>query len=332
MLALASAMGIGRFVYTPILPAMADALGLTKAEAGLIASANFAGYLAGALLTGVPRLPGSRRAWFLAALLVGALTMAAMGLGEGMAAFLPLRFAGGVASAFALVLGSALIIDQLAASGRGGLSALHFGGVGLGIAASAVLVDVLQAAGAGWRDLWFASAALAGAVIPVCAALIPPGDPPPAARPAAEARTGAAPPGLGRLNLCHGLFGFGYVVTATFLVAAVRSAPAGHALEAVVWIVVGLAALPSTAIWVRAGTLWGALSAYGLACLVESAGVAVGGLWLDAAGALIATHSFLLASLLGAAALLLAAIIATQTAREPRVVTAERAPPRSDAR
>jgi hypothetical protein len=50
MIAMAVTIGIGRFVYTPILPYMADALALTKGEAGLIAAANFLGYLIGSLM------------------------------------------------------------------------------------------------------------------------------------------------------------------------------------------------------------------------------------------------------------------------------------------
>ena len=57
LVALAAAVGIGRFVYTPILPFMLEDLGMTKGAAGLLASANFLGYLAGALLAATPILP-----------------------------------------------------------------------------------------------------------------------------------------------------------------------------------------------------------------------------------------------------------------------------------
>jgi MFS family permease len=301
MLALASAMGVGRFVYTPILPAMAEALALTKSQAGLIASANFVGYLAGALLLAQPHLPGGRRLWFLAALAVSAACMAAMAPADAMAnamgAFMALRFAGGIASAFALILGSAVVLDRLGAMGRPGLAAIHFAGVGLGIAASAVVVDGTQAAGGDWRALWLASAALAALaacacplLIPAEASLVPPR---PAAAPSAASAAAPALPqraarALASLNLCHGLFGFGYVITATFLVAAVRAAPGARVLEPAVWVLVGLAAMPSTWLWSRIGSRRGALVAYGLACLLEAVGVAAGGVWANAAGAVLA--------------------------------------------
>src|SRR5437868_1405590 len=100
LVAMAAAVGIGRFVYTPILPPMTAALGMPKATAGFIASANFLGYLTGALLAATPFVPGSRRTGLVAALAVSALTTGAMGLASSTAAFLVLRFVGGVASAF----------------------------------------------------------------------------------------------------------------------------------------------------------------------------------------------------------------------------------------
>ena len=146
-------MGIGRFVYTPLLPFMEESLGLTKAEAGVIASANYLGYLLGALVASLAALPGGRRGWLLAALALSALSTGLMGLPSSMAPFLGLRFLGGFASALVLVFASAFVLDRLAAAGRPGLSAVHFAGVGCGIAASALLVAVLAAQGHDWRTL-----------------------------------------------------------------------------------------------------------------------------------------------------------------------------------
>ncbi|MBL6078257.1 YbfB/YjiJ family MFS transporter [Belnapia sp. T18] len=281
MLALASAIGIGRFVYTPLLPAMAEGLGLTGGQAGLIASANFCGYLAGALLAAA-RLPGSRRAWLLGALALGAATTGAMGVASDLPAFLLLRGIGGAASAFVLVFASALVLDRLAAAGRGGLAALHFAGVGVGIAVSAGLVAL---PGLGWREMWGASGLGSLAAAGVVAWLVPGEEG--AARPAAVRRVGDGG-WLAWWAVAYGLFGFGYVVTATFLVAIVRAEAALRAVEPFVWLVVGLAAVPSVALWGWSGRRFGLARSFAAACLVEAAGVAASVLWPGTAGALVA--------------------------------------------
>jgi predicted MFS family arabinose efflux permease len=292
LIALAAAVGIGRFVYTPILPVMAEAGELTKGEAGLVASANFLGYLVGALLAAAPRLPGSRRTWLLWALAASAATTGAMGLVSGVPPFLVLRFAGGAASAFVLVFASALVLERLAAAGRNALSALHFAGVGAGIAVSAALVSGLLVAGAEWRALWLASAAASLAAVLAVSRLVPPVDGPDVrSTGTAAARGSAAGRGLAVLVAAYGLFGFGYVVTATFLVAIVRDAPETRAVEPLVWIVTGLAAAPSVALWTRVGERVGVSRAFAAACLVEAVGVAASVLWTSVAGVLVAAAS-----------------------------------------
>src|SRR6185436_10707384 len=107
-----------------------------------------------------PRLPGGPRAWLLAALAASAVTTGGMAWPDGMAGFLALRFVGGVASAYVLVLASALVLERLNVVGRGNLSALHFSGVGTGIAVSAMLICGLSSAGMDWRAMWLGGGVL----------------------------------------------------------------------------------------------------------------------------------------------------------------------------
>jgi MFS family permease len=283
---------------------MAEALGLTKAGTGLIASANFVGYLIGALLAGAPRLPGGRRSWMLGALLVSAITTGAMGAVTAMPTFLLLRALGGAASAFVLVLASTLVLDRLAALGRPSLSSVHFAGVGTGIAVSALVVSVLQAGGAEWRMLWYAVGGVSLVAAVVVAWLVPRADPPrvAAAGPVAEMRSRR---GLPALVCAYGLFGFGYVITATFLVAIVRSSPALHSVEPLVWLIVGLTAAPSVTLWMRTSLRLGVPITFAIACVVEAVGVAASVLWPSVAGALL-TAALLGGTFMGLTALGLA--------------------------
>jgi len=284
LVALAAAMGVGRFVYTPILPFMAEGVPLTQAEAGVIASANFLGYLVGALAAALGTLPGGRRLWFLAALAVSALSTGTMGLTTSMTAFLALRMVGGVASAFVLVLASALVLDRLSAAGRNGLAAVHFAGVGTGIALSAVLV----------------AGAVSLVALALAATLVPRG--PDIAAAVRSTPGGRVDRRLVALILAYGLFGFGYVITATFISAIVRAAPELRPFEPVVWLAVGLAAVPSVAFWTWVARRWGDDRAFALACLVEAAGVAMSVLVTDGWAVLLAA-AFLGGTFVGITAL-----------------------------
>ena len=263
---------------------MSAALGLSKATAGFIASANFLGYLTGALLAATPFVAGSRRRWLIIALAVSAATTAAMGLTSSPAAFLVLRFVGGVASAFGLVFASALILDRLAAAGRSELSAVHFAGVGTGITISAALVSTLMELGLDWRALWLATGGLSLVALVLVPALVPDLREPTAAAAAARGR----PRGLPSLVAAYGLFGFGYVITATFLVAIVRASVDVRRLEPVVWIVVGLTAVPSVALWTWTGRRIGNARAFALASLLEALGVTASVVWVATPGILLA--------------------------------------------
>lgn len=285
LLTMAAGIGIGRFVYTPILPPMVEAVGLSNSEAGLIASANFVGYLAGALLAAWPGLPGARRGWLMAGLAANAAALAAMGLTTSLTLFLLLRLIAGIASAFALVFSSALVLDRLARVGRSDLAVVHFAGVGSGIAFSAAFVAVMLAQGAAWTSLWFVSAALSLVAMIAVALLVPAEDGAVAAAAGTPAGTRA---GVELLIPAYGLFGFGYVITATFIMALARSAPALAPVEPYLWVIVGLAAAGSVALWGPLARRIGVLKGFAIAALAEAVGVACSVLFVSTAAIVVA--------------------------------------------
>jgi predicted MFS family arabinose efflux permease len=235
--ALAVAMGIGRFAFTPLLPMMQADAGVTLAQGGWLASANYIGYLAGALLAAAMPVSAS------AAIRVGLATIAAatlaMSFHTGFAGWMVLRAIAGVASAWVLIHTSAWCMERLA-------SPIHkasvFGGVGGGIAAAGVVCLALMMAQAGsaqaWIALGLAAAAATVLVWPVFSASQ-------AALPK-ERRAARWTGEEWRLVLCYGVFGFGYIIPATFIPAMAKEAIEDPAVFGWAWPAFGAAALLST--------------------------------------------------------------------------------------
>lgn len=270
--AMAVAMGLGRFFYTPVLPAMMAGLGLGPAEAGWIASANYAGYLLGAVLAAYGWAEGIERKVALTGLVATALLLLAMGLSSNFIVLAAIRFLAGLASAFVMIFTSAIVLSHGLASGKPWVQSSHFGGVGFGISISAVMFGLIILADSGWRMAWIMAALLAFVGLLLVIRYLP----------RDVVRSGPAKkepaliwtPALLALTIAYGIFGFGYIVTATFLVAIVRDGGGSSLFEAGVWLATGIAAAPSVAYWLPAVRRVGLVNVFALGCLVEALGVA----------------------------------------------------------
>jgi predicted MFS family arabinose efflux permease len=261
---LAVAMGVGRFAYTPLLAIMRIDAGLSVSQAGLLASINLFGYLIGAALAMLPPLRRHRRRWVIAAPILVALLTAAMALGPTVWA--AARLLTGVASGISFVLVTSLVLDYVHERPSPAGIAVLFSGVGVGIAASGVLVDAFARAD-GSNAAWIGI----GIVSLVALALVVrwlPADAAPATS-AAHAGGGLGTPFIG-LAIAYTIEGAAYVIPATFLVVMIRQTPAITGLADAAWIVVGLVAIPSMAIATWAAQRIGAHRALIVATIVQA--------------------------------------------------------------
>ncbi|GHC71213.1 YbfB/YjiJ family MFS transporter [Limoniibacter endophyticus] len=273
MFSLVAAMGIGRFVYTPALPRMMQELDLSAVDGGLIASANFLGYFAGAMVGGGRWAAGRERIILVAALIANAALCLAMALTHSVNVFMVLRFAAGLASAFVMLYSSAIVLGSLNAMGASKLQDLHFAGVGSGIALSSLMVLMLFAVDLHeWQGIWLASAAV-GFLAAAAVMILLPGR---QMRPGQQEGLSQMPwsESLLRAVICFGLFGIGYSVSATFLIALARQQGATQIDEAMLWLIVGVTAALSVPAGSFLARRFGLVQTLTALCIAEAAGVA----------------------------------------------------------
>ena len=245
LVALAVAMGIGRFAFTPILPMMLSDRVVDLHGASWLASANYIGYLSGAAALTLQPMLWRRLGWRA----VDPPTLVRVGLvATGvltLAMALPLdwtwptlRFAAGLASALVFVYSSGWCLARLASMGRASLGGLMFAGPGAGIVASGLLahelVGLRRAAADAWlvfgiaacvltafvwRTFRTSASASSASAAPAASAPTASPSPSPAPLPVEHGRVEVA-----TLAFAYGLSGFGYIVTATFLPVIARAA------------------------------------------------------------------------------------------------------------
>jgi predicted MFS family arabinose efflux permease len=230
-------IGIARFGYTPLIPALIAAGWFRPSAAVYLGAANLAGYLAGALTARrVGRAIGPA-ATLRAAMVLTVASLLACAFPLGFAWYFIWRFISGMTGGAAMALAAPVVLAHLPPERRAIAGGAVFTGVGLGIAASGTLVPVL--AGWGVREAWFGFAALA-AVLTAITWRDWPHEAPPA--PAHQAAHPSGP--LRALYLEYALVAAGQVPHMVFLVDFIaRGLGRGLASGGRYWIVFGAGAL-----------------------------------------------------------------------------------------
>ncbi|MFJ8258358.1 YbfB/YjiJ family MFS transporter [Peribacillus asahii] len=303
------AMGIGRFAYTPILPLMQKELSFSNTVAGYLASSNYAGYLLGAILAGAIPLKQYRTISLRISLIISIFTTALMGLTYSYLLWNVLRFLSGVASAYVFVLSSGIVLDKLATTNKTNWSGLFYGGVGFGIFLSSLIIPILNQAFQ-WEGTWIGLAVVSG--ILAFFVWIWFNDTSSIVETKNKQETFIQVPPtkwLPWLTVAYGLEGLGYIVTGTFIISIAEKTSSFHNHATLVWMMVGLAAIPSCLIWSVLSKKWGYVKPLVLAMTLQSIGIAMPAFWIS-------QTSFVISALLFGATFMGITTLATTLGRQ----------------
>ncbi|KPX25601.1 putative sugar transport protein [Pseudomonas amygdali pv. eriobotryae] len=275
---MAIGMGFGRFAYTGVYPAMVHEGIVSLHDGTLAASANYAGYLLGALLAA--RLSsGHSRRWVIVSILASVVGLIALAYIAQPWLIISIRGVAGLFSALSMIAVSQWLLQH---KGHHEGAPILFSGVGIGIFLSAEILAIAQGVGFNSFNLWLtlgvSSAVLSGIAIKKL-------DKSPThlmAPSVSDASGRHMPLGAWPLIAAYGLAGFGYIITATYLPMLVKSA-FGDMNPVHIWAVFGLGAAPSCYLWHKLHLRFGThvalranllLQAFGVILPVISPGVA----------------------------------------------------------
>ncbi|WP_245741203.1 YbfB/YjiJ family MFS transporter [Propionispira arboris] len=246
--ALSLAMGLSRFGFTPIIPLMQRDIGVTEWSIAVLASANNLGYLIGAYISRKQCIRKNLLIWLGVGIVSSIVTLAAMSLTLSETFWLFLRLLAGFLSAILFVVASSVTLGK----GRSEWAGYLYSGVGVGIAFSGIFTPMFDRIG-GWQASW-QGLALGGSIFGITAWCTLSKALRLEAEGSAKMRKSEH---LIRdyrwyvLLVSYGLEGIGYIITATFIVQMIKAMPELSHIANQSWILIGLAAVPSTLLWAQ---------------------------------------------------------------------------------
>jgi predicted MFS family arabinose efflux permease len=250
----ASALGLARFAYGLLVPAMRSELHWSLAQAGTLTTANGLGYLLGAVASALVARRLGLTVTFRLGMVLTAAALAATAASSSYPVLLLTRAAAGFAGALVFITGG-VIASRAAASARSAAPlTIYFAGAGLGIAFSGTVIPVLLGHHPGrWPLAWGLLAAAAGLATVISWTAAHGGRDTGATATIIDLRGVAR---LWQVALVYLLFAAGYIAYITFLSAYLAAHHASVGQVALTWAVLGLAAIAAPVLWSRPINTW----------------------------------------------------------------------------
>ncbi|MBP9490299.1 MAG: YbfB/YjiJ family MFS transporter [Aliarcobacter sp.] len=274
IIALIIGVGVARFVFTSLLPPMLEDY-LTISFAGVLASINYVGYLAGSIFAVFIKDINTKVKFFRFGMFLAVITTLMLGITTSETIWVISRILAGFGAAMALVVGSAIVMNKLNIQNKTKAMGIHFSGIGFSILVSDLIVRGVFYFNGTWQLSWIVLAIFAF-VMSFYSMYILSYD--------KEIKQNSVKHHIDKklfspfviiLIMAYFCEGVGMVVQGTFLPDIINSLEGLEGFGSFTWTLVGLAGIPSCIIWMMLAHKYGSVNIIILAMFLQVIGILI---------------------------------------------------------
>jgi len=267
ILSITIGLGVARFAFTSLLPSMLDDF-LTLTHAGWFASINFAGYLSGAIFTMFIKDINKKVIYFRIGIILSLLTTVVLATTTNEMLWFVSRLIAGFGSGLVLVIGGAIVMEKITYENKTKAMGIHFSGIGIGIVICEVISQYSLLEGT-WVDGWKALVIYAFIASLYVTRILSFDHEVKKSAPSHKISFSIFTPYVILIILAYFTEGVGFVVQGTFLPDIINSLEGLDGFGSLGWLIVGLAGIPSSIIWMRLAHNHGSINIIILAMLIQ---------------------------------------------------------------
>ena len=277
IIALIIGVGVARFVFTSLLPPMLENY-LTISFAGVLASINYVGYLAGSIFAVFIKDINTKVKFFRFGMFLCFITTLMLGITTSDTIWIISRILAGFGAAMALVVGSAIVMNKLNIQNKTKAMGIHFSGIGFSILVTDLIVRIVFYFNGTWQLSWIVLAIFAFIMSFYSMYILSYDN---------EVKQNSVKHHIDKslfspfviiLIMAYFCEGVGMVVQGTFLPDIINSLEGLEGFGSFTWTLVGLAGIPSCIIWMMLAHKYGSVNIIILAMFLQVIGIMISAL------------------------------------------------------